>query len=452
MSENSVTEEAQERETAPVESDSTEPKSPVATVSDQVAPDTNEASKEVVNPLFDFFVFIGQELDQRHVRDGIRIMSKGVFVAEDLIEPIKNLYLKFCHKVSTAEGFITDEKASKKLFGGNAPELFYLVEGKHCIIGSLIACEVKHPASIKLPLYRGSLIETSNYLHPRDPIFEDLEGVRAKLDEQHGVQFELDVGNDVYSFKSPFLSEFVSLALNNRRIQTDFPLLARGLRYAPMAVVELLRKSRRETPKHKCLMPAHWRTTKDLELRRLGGIYFLINPDRELLGCYELRGKNQAVFVRAELDALRAQRASQQIGTIILSRHPGKIFATIILEGKTYKLSTKVLNRYLSWLLEPRNLPDKFVARFTLRDCIRSLSDQFDKHTLIERHSVPRHILQLCRGRETFLKCGNWIAVLERGEVLLLEQLSPSSAGVRRGMRAPKMGKARPHRARSRIS
>ncbi|RMG40011.1 MAG: hypothetical protein D6719_12190 [Candidatus Dadabacteria bacterium] len=364
-----------------------------------------------------FAVYLSETLDEEKRRRKLRVLKRGIFVHEELIDHIADVYTEWINSLSGNKK-LPREKAFKRLFGSELPDFYYIVEGKQALPGVLAEGEIPKPEKLDITVHHGSLLDTKDYLHPRDPLFENSKGISSELDPVKGLKITLEAGKRSYLVNTAILTEFRELAANNNRLKREFPRMVKSVRFVPEALRHLLRKSRHISERRKVLIPASFRKERNIEIRRVGAIYFLIDGSGNIVKCYEIRGKNQAVFVRSELNALLSKGRNRKLGNFRFAGMKERYLGTLPIHELPLKVSRKILNQFIGMLEEHQITFEKLPERYTVRDAVEALLAIIEKGSWLLERDVPRRILEQVREKSNYLKSGEWIITVTRPDLI----------------------------------
>ena len=401
-------------ETPPADSNNEDPAATEEQAQEEsLVEETNEkpAQEESQPNYTDFVKHLVGELPEEERKSKLRILNNGLFVEETIVKNIAELYYNWAKANSVQNAPNTTEKCFARLYTNKYPRFSYLLDGKKCLTGHLVEGKIDGPQKIDIPFMHSGLLDATSFIHPRDQLFERIPNVKAELDSATGLRFEFNVGKRTYYADSDFLNLFWELSTNNKRIQQEFPQISRSVRFAAEAIASLLGKARRVGDKDKLLIPAKFRNQNKLTYLKVGAIRFLVD-DQTLIHCYELKAKNQAIFVRTELAALRNNRKLSRIGIFQVSRQRDRHIGIVTLKGMTYKVSAKTLNRFITLATDFRAPEANLKQQFTLRDCIFSLAKLCEDAVWKEKKDLPKHMLSEITEDGTVLKSGDWVFMI----------------------------------------
>lgn len=350
----------------------------------------------------------------------LRLLARGLFVGESFLEIFTTVYQKWHYKQTGSHAFQNPEKCRKHFFGTLEPGLFYLIEGKNCLVGYFIPAD---SAGLSVPgasVFHGSLTPVSGSLHPRDPVLQSIHGLNARLDPHKGLELSLTVRGCSYGLSLDFLQQFVSVIQKSRRLSREFPEATRGPRSSFPALSRILAVARSGRGRRKYLIPARFRNQPDkiLIYKRLR---LVLGQNHELSQCYELRADNLEQFVEAETELLRRNRRATRIGPFSVALKSGPSVGFLRIRGKSYRISRSSFQQFLSQLLRMRTPPRELPAAYTLYDTFSLLARISQKGHWVPRRDIPRALYDRLEGHESVLQSRDWVFIVSLDTVEKIE-------------------------------
>lgn len=324
-------------------------------------------------------------------KNHLRSTYDGIFIAMPFVKEIVNLFKNWFEKKTAGEITRTEKKCTKRLFGSITPQQYYLVEGKSCLMGYLIPYPVKEPQKLKLPYYLGSLLDTQTYLHPKDPLLEQLNGVTA-LTSNSGVRFQIKIRQQLFEVNTPSLTEFakvISTASHHTNDNSKNMDQAPSLRTALPLFVKLFQHSRPLEQNWRLLIPAIYERQAGISFRQNRDWIFIVNNHSQLISCYQLHGRNLFRFIWREYVAFRQHSRSQRIGNFELRAKKSNYCGVFKLGNSIYVLPPQTLKQFIEQISASRKLRDGMPARYTVGDCLHKFCSCFQRISLTQPQSRP---------------------------------------------------------------
>jgi hypothetical protein len=379
-------------------------------ISGEVSPEEATRFKAVEN-LKEFF----PDLESQRL---LRITPHGAFISEELIRQIPQKYLDWLKSTDSVVGSITEKKVMLKLFQSDEPERHYLVEGKSCLVGSLIRCKIQEPQKYKLDYYLGTPLSTEDYLHPADPLFARFKGVEAERTVD-GVTIRVAVGRRSYLLTDNLLKVFRELALSSPKILRRYPEAAHSLRGALSAFVKVLNRVQYVKRGELLLIPARCKCANECVILRLGTFVIAANSEREIKLLYELEGKNFYKLVRDECALLFADGRNRKVDSLEILPRKHRFPAVIKAHGNSYFVNVQAIKHVADRIVFSASLHRTFSGHYTVGDCLKYLSAQFERATPIERRMISRHVERFKDPALKFWIFERWLFVVSRDNVIL---------------------------------
>ena len=145
--------------------ESKEPAEPLSDVSPESKDESKEPAPVKEEPIFTQLPFIEETIKKIPLvtfQESYRITPQGLFFSLTKKTEILDFYRTWLkEKAGEKTGDevkeeIKEGKLVKKLFNTDAPERFYLLEGKKCLCGYFVPAVIQNPPQYRLPYYLGS--------------------------------------------------------------------------------------------------------------------------------------------------------------------------------------------------------------------------------------------------------------------------------------------------------
>ncbi len=401
---------------------------------DVVEPAANEAQPAEKSTLEPFFRYLAENSETEDVVHRLRVTAKGMFLDESLSTELLKHYQSWCE---TNQAHVPSyDKALKRLFQTETPELFYLIEGKHCLVGFFVEQALANPQNTRIPLYQGSLQTAKGYLHPRDPLFTSDPRFQGQW-KSTGFELQIQAGKHQNSFDLESLRQFGILAETSRDFQKLAPGAGQALRRGLPGLLELLQKIRPVRGKG-VLIPASLRNQKDLHILSYRNIVVIKSGER-VLKMYDLGGKNLSHFLKQELEQIRSNPRLRKIGSLqVFEKLKGFSFASVQTRHDRFSVELSAFKGFLLAAVNHKELSKKFCKPYTTFDGLRVFSEIAEKSQRIEARDVPKHILEDKPADTRIRQSGDWIILMNSRNVAFYctdknlprnEKLRPKSGG-----------------------
>lgn len=350
---------------------------------------------------------------QETIRSHIRVTPQGVFVQESCVPTVVEAYRTFLTAQSGGAVSKSDRKCIKRLFGTEEPTRYYLIEGSQSMLGNLIVHEIAQPQQFGMPFYLGSLQATSDYLHPRDPMFVSLPHVTARA-HQGGLEVAVTSKGKDLRFTTEFTKNFCALVSRSSRLREEFPEASNSLRDGLKALIEILPKARPAAKSDFLLIPQSiTKSSRALFLRR-GKLIVAANAQRELVACYELHGANFVRFVREEFAHWHREQRNRPVGAFVLSPPRARTLGEFVIGKQKTPLAARAFKDYVSSLMNaPRGAPAKKApakkSRITVQEALADFSELFQRADEIAYQRIATHVPTNPARGTTFRVNREWI-------------------------------------------
>lgn len=341
--------------------------------------DSDKSQSTTDDTVAEFLSSLRTLVDITDQKAHLRMTFKGLFVSTPFFEKIITIFQNWFEKKTSGEITRTKNKCIKRLFGSLTPQQYYLVEGKTCLMGNLISYQIQEPQKLKLPYYLGSLLDTQSYLHPKDPLLEQLKCVEA-LATNAGISFRIKMHQQVFEVSTAFLTEFaqiVSTSSSKSFEQTQGEDDKPSLRTALPLFVKLLQHSRPLGPKWRLLVPAQYEHKSEISFRQNRDWVFILDAKHHLITSYQLHGRNLFRFIWREYVSFRQRSKSQRIGNFELRAKKSNYCGVFKMGNSIYVLPPQTLKQFIEQIAASPKLRESLPARYTVGDCLRKFCSIF---------------------------------------------------------------------------
>lgn len=363
-----------------------------------------------------FLQDLSSKLPPQVAKTKLRRTANGVFVSEELLDTLIEIYQAWLQEKLTAGQGKSTEKCKRRLFGSEDPELFYLIEGKICLVGYLITQPLDLAAPSPIPAYRAGLLGTQDYLHPRDPMLGTIRGAFSRMSTQHGLVLEVPVGEKRYTAPPERISEYAAIVRHSWKLDRSFPYIKRALRYAIEPFAKALTRAQPVLRRQKLLVWEKYRTDDSVTYLQLGTLVFAISANNTVLGCYERMGRNLIDFYLRELHegAKRIRAGSQKLfKDVIFPRKRSRYICKLKGDGGFYLLSGRALGEYLRQAPSSFALRKTLPKRYTAIDAFSEFVRLFTEAVLLDISMLPKFLHESLPKKDAkFLKAGPWLFII----------------------------------------
>ncbi len=313
-----------------------------------------------------------RHFDALQIKTGIRALRSGVFIASSLSTALIENYRLWRAEVQSANALPSEEKCYRRMFGTESPELHYLLDGKLCIPGFLIPSEQPLDRNrFALPYSQASLLDATSYIHPRDPIFEQVSGISLGHGSGKGFYLSFDCGTKKFTVFEQGLKNFGLCARQSSRVTDKYPQLQGALRDSLEPLREILIKAKPISAKQKLLVPSKYSTKKGYTLLRFESLVLVMEKEHQLIDCFDTRGKN----LRALIDSELRQRKNKRVGAFELTPKDKRFIAKIKIRSKYFRLHRKAFQEVLRSANSSPGLRRELSVRYTVVDCMQALGE-----------------------------------------------------------------------------
>lgn len=334
-----------------------------------------------------------KELPQDSLHQLTRVTREGLFVEEGLKLAVIEAYRRFICDEAKSHSEISDKKLIRRLFGAELPELHYLLDGKVCIPGYLVPLSIDEGKRYPVPFFRGSTISALDYLHLRDPILKDIDGLESFVDNR-GFRLSVVTRSASYAFDTAFLAEYSRVLRDDRKLIARYPAAGISLRACLPALVESVRRARFVGSKQSLLIPAKYRNNKAVKLLQIGQTYFVVGREGKLFGCYGLQGRNLHKFLISEFDALKGSVKGGGLKGFSFERKNRRILGHVRVDENRLSVEPGAFKEFVIEAPRARHCSKKLSRMYTLRDCLMEFIKVLQGAKRVERRDLPGFLLQ----------------------------------------------------------
>lgn len=354
----------------------------------------------------------------------LRSTPRGVFVHKDYCRELVELYRGFLGRLSHGEADIGFSKCMRRLFGSEEPELFYLVEQKRCMVGSLVPYQQKQPELLGIPTYLGSLSDCADSIHPRDPFLLCVPNLQVQASAQ-GMRFEFKLDQRSFVFDSAALKTFAAVLGRSESLRSG-PSREHGganpaMRDSLRTVIELLPRLRPVEDDMRLLLPFEALRSKkqSLKIWRLQGLVVLTSRLGEITGIYESEGLNLFYFLKSEWQALKKSQVLRAV-TAIQPVHSkdSEHLGSVLVHGRKHMLGEQALVDFVKLVIaKAPGEPDNW-RRFSIIECLNLLLDLVMRAEPVPTHQIERCLKTRRQRTGRHLVNARWIFTVANGSVI----------------------------------
>lgn len=341
-------------------------------------------------------------------RAQIRVVPKGLFVAEGIVDLVAQTFQKWLLVASQGAADKSLEKTKQWLFEGQEPERLYLVEGKTVLTGVLIQAAVGTPQRFGLPYYLGSLLPAGEYLHPADP---ELQGIKGVSISQGRIGLEIRITRRDGSLLIPeaVLKSFRDIAQGSRFLQRRYPGCEKSLVVACQALVAIARRARRVPRKYPLIVPHDVLVSKTKQVRAAGKFIF-VEDKGVVVRIIELHGRHLSDFLRSEL--IRAPR--EKLGSFKLTAKHRDLMGFYEARGRRTSVHARAFSEFAELIRRAREPRERFPGWFNSADCFERFASLYQTSQPIEKRRIAASLERFGIEGHSFRICGGWIFALSR--------------------------------------
>jgi hypothetical protein len=346
-------------------------------------------------------------------RPFIRVTPKGLFVAEKLVSEVLRCYQAWIAAASNGVAQKSIEKCRQRLFDGEEPERQYLIEGKNVLTGFLIPLPIKIPQQYGVPFYLGSLLPTSNYLHPADPLLQAIKGLELKH-EKGGIEAHVARRDKSLIIPELIIRNFAQQAKYSRYLQRLFPDITHSLSTSLRVLVGLARRSRALPKGYPIVVPADVHKSRTNSVR-MSGKFLLIEERGRVLRILELNGRNLSGFLRDELRT----SPKQHLGSLRLTPKERDLLGYYESNRQRTSIHSRAFAEFSDSLRRTRDPRERFSGWFTAGECFERFASFFQLSQPIEKRKIEVVLNSFGITGHSYRMHGGWIFVMSRDGVVL---------------------------------
>ncbi len=378
---------------------------PYASTNNSTENTRTEDKPVIPDTLTPFVEYLSEVCSEEDRFSQFRAAPGGLFIASEYLANTLELYIEWAKK--TQNNTLNNDKAQRKLFGDTAPALSYLLDGKTTLTGYLapfVAEGTLSPSKkIKLPYFQGSFIDASDYLHMRDPIFDQLDGVHAVVGSGgFTMKFSNESSGDILLTQDS-LKQFAQVLRSSPFLLKKHPAVQQALRNVLKIFAHAWKTA--SPSKHKTLVPPAFRKTGTSNIFKWGEIILVRDTDSKLAFCYGLKGKNFRGLVSREVSKISRNSNKVRIKHSRLSKQKG-IFMTVDTSRDQLRIPERVVKEFVEHATQIEEARNALPERYTAKDAVDLLADFLFGSRWVEDHGIPKQFLQhghTYRKRDAFI-------------------------------------------------
>ncbi len=223
----------------------------------------------------------------------------------------------------------------RRLFETAQPVLYYLLDGNRCLPGYLMPIAgLRREQHQHIPHYGANLLDTAEYLHPRDPILQTISGLKAEMRPHYGLVLSLTLNGRPQTITGDALTDFSKTAREMPYLAAEYPSLAGPVRDAINPLVDLLRASRPVGRKERLLIPLRYREQDKFRMLRAGPLVFVMQEPEIIVGCFGTSVRTAQRVLKEDLERLRSGQGGRRPKGFELSASRKAPFLGRIVLGK----------------------------------------------------------------------------------------------------------------------
>ena len=352
-----------------------------------------EPAQKVVAPLpeqpnLPFVSALVSLLDAQEIESGVRATREGVFVEQRLVPQILSAYQRWLQASADQASLKSEDKVRRKLFGGDSPTLYYVLDGKRCLAGFILSGSIASAQVLKLPAYQANLMDTFEAVHPRDPLLAEIPGLRAKLSPTEGFIIEIQAGTQTFELDDRGLKQVITALRNDPQMVREFPVLKRPLREALPVVTQLFSRARPIGGGPQLLIPSAIRGKEGLRLYRYRGYILVLYGEKRLKGVYEVKGKGYGKFLREELAALVLPDGTNAVRGFDSKASKIQYLGKLWTKGISFHLHLRAYRFFERGLLNEPSGATRLKPLYTVQDVATQLAQTFYRAQPVEELQI----------------------------------------------------------------
>lgn len=398
------------------------PCKPIFSKEDLLSKNLPESRSPIV---LEFLGTLGKSLNETIRFHQLRATPEGLFVSEQAQDALSDVIEAFLAS-QNLQGAPEENFLRKIPRGGE--ERYYLLDGKTCLFGALFRFPLTEQDKLSIPFWRGSLFDAKDYLHLKDPIFQNLEGTTHELNSR-GFRISLTNRKKIAYLSIDILSEFGRLARNSKRLLEEEPRLTSALRYAAPLLVRMWGKAKVVRNSDKILIPATQFRNKKQSLLRLGDFVWIQDEDGTIQKCYSTRGKNLHNFLREETQALKNELRGKGFHGFRF-QNSGKHLGTLQLENESFFIEPASFKQFFDRIPYSRDLPKRIDGPYTFRLALELYLKVLSQSAWVDVVHVPKDFARQFKAGMNFRSKKNWYFAINRARHVLdcFDSHSPPSS------------------------
>jgi len=356
---------------------------------------------------------ISEEIRFKH----LRLLPRGLFIEESVIEKIELLLCDWHPLLPESKKMISTEKLKKYYRNSLSSVPKYLLDGKALLFGYEL-CLAKGTATFRdIPVFNGSLLETSSFIHMRDPILFNTPDITTEIGNA-GLRMLVSSRKHPVKLDNTSLQQLALTLQRSQAIPKKYREIKQSLRQAVPAFREIWEQARVIRSKQSVLIPKELSDEKDAWYLSYKDLIFVQRKEGQLAKAYGLRGKNLHEFLVHELYALKNDKRRFKTGTLHLGSKT-KGYGEVELEKTHYQIHPIFVRTFLLRLGFHRDITEKLPPRFTLGDALKQLIAIVESSIWIDARDVPRHYAEQQTPDTNYRAHGKWIFAINRKREIL---------------------------------
>ncbi len=385
----------------------------IVLLSKELKPVSDEYSQSRHESIERFIESLKHNKSFEAIRNRVRVLPKGLFIDERGVDELVLTFQAWIHSTTQGAADKTGEKTRQWLFQSSEPERLYLVEGKQVLAGHLISVAIQSPQRYGLPYYLGSLLPTSKYLHPADPLLATIPGVTVRQGKL-GLEVEVERRGKPVVIPETVLKSFSELAQGSRFLQRRYPGCEAMLPVTLKALVGIARRARVVPKAFPLCVPYDVKVSKSKEVRASGKFVF-IEEKGVLTRILEMHARHLSDFLRSEL----ARSPREKLGSFRLTPKHRDIVGFYEIGKSRTAVHARALGEFAELIRRSREPRERFSGWFTSADCFERFSSIFQLAQPIERRKIAASLERFKVDASSFRICGGWIFALSRDQTVM---------------------------------
>lgn len=373
---------------------------------------TKTVSNSPVSELLGFIPYLKASKDFQQFRDLIRVTPRGLFVENTAVETVVSYFQKWFQEYTKGAASRTIEKSKIRLFGDQALDPQYLVEGKTVLLGLLAPGEIQSPQQSGLPYYLGALINSKNFLHPKDPLLAGINGLSIRS-LPSGTEVTVKLRDRTLRIPRQALDEFMRIAALSPFLERRNPGITHSLAVALKVLVGIADRSRPLRPGSVILVPHRYSGVKNAIIR-LSRKFLLVEQSGELKVIAELNARNLNEFLRTELST----GPKQALGSFKLAPRRAPNIGDFQIKGSTYTLRPRAFAEFVEFIARAKEPREKFSKPYTTQECFERFSSFFQLAQPFDRRKLEKALSDRRVTASDVRVHGGWIFAISRRGVI----------------------------------